>query len=42
MDLSSTARQHGEQPLQLPAFIKFLLADRTMLQFDEQVRGWQW
>lgn len=40
--LSSTARQDGEQPLQLPAFIKFLLSDAANLQLGEQGQSWQW
>ncbi|MDT4288855.1 hypothetical protein RO575_04750 [Methylomonas sp. MO1] len=42
LDLSSTTRQHGEQQLQLPAFINFLLVPLQCGVFGEQVCGWQW
>jgi len=40
--LSSTARQDGEQPLQLLMFIGFLVSEQSMLQLGDQGRGWQW
>lgn len=40
--LSSSVDQSGEQPLQLPAFIQFLLSGQTTLRLANQDRGWQW
>ncbi len=41
-ELSSESRQDGEQPLQLPAFIKFLASEQTTLRLGDQGRNWQW
>ncbi|MGD0961751.1 MAG: beta-ketoacyl synthase chain length factor [Methylomonas sp.] len=41
-DKSAAARQEGEQPLQLPLFIEFLVSDQPMLQLGDHVRGWRW
>lgn len=39
---SSSARDDGEQPLQLLALIRFLLSDRHTLQLGNQNRSWIW
>ncbi len=39
---TSSTRQDGEQPLQLPAFIEFLAADQSELHLGNGGRGWQW
>ncbi len=36
------ARHDGEQPLQLPTFIKFLVSEDRALQLGNQGHGWQW
>ncbi|MGZ5000160.1 MAG: beta-ketoacyl synthase chain length factor [Methylomonas sp.] len=39
---SSFARHDGEQPLQLPAFIKFLVSESRRLESGNHDHGWQW
>lgn len=39
---SSLARHDGEQPLQLPAFIKFLASEERELLLGDRGHGWQW
>lgn len=39
---SSTARDDGEQPLQLLAFLRFLLAGDKSLILGNQGHGWRW
>jgi len=41
-DLATESRHDGEQPLQLPAFIKFLASEQTELCLGDQGRNWQW
>ncbi len=40
--LSSPTRHDGEQPVQLPAFIKFLASERGVLQLGNRSHSWRW
>lgn len=40
--LSKQTRHDGEQPLQLPAFIKFLNSEQSEVCLGDQGRNWQW
>lgn len=40
--LSKQTRHDGEQPLQLPAFIKFLNSEQSEFCLGDQGRNWQW
>ena len=39
---SASSRYDGEQPLQLPAFIDFLLSEEDILQLGNAGHSWQW
>jgi hypothetical protein len=39
---SSLTRHDGEQPVQLPAFIKFLASEQRVLQLGNRSHSWQW
>lgn len=41
-DLCPTARHDGEQALQVPMFIDFMLSQQTRLILGDQSRSWQW
>ena len=39
---STMTHDDGEQPIQLPAFIRFLLAEDKLLRLGNQRHSWQW
>lgn len=39
---AAVPRHDGEQPLQLPAFIKFLVSEDRLLQLGNGDKSWQW
>jgi len=39
---ASESRDDGEHPVQLPAFLRFLLGDEQSLTLGDQGRGWRW